>query len=202
MKLIKYSTLTEKQKKTLSTIVGFKNKTPTTYVKSIKGLGWEIMQGINQKKLSKNQKIVTISIENSLKDVLTFFDQNELVPFCPIDKPTGMEFNRYLVNKNINRRKYPRKKVTLNGDFFNIRTKHRGGFRTRDISLRGIKFTPKSSHDIVLGDNLMVNYVLRNSNKSNIIREIKTKYINEKLVGAEIITPPPLDPDLGFYLME
>ncbi|MCK5313347.1 MAG: PilZ domain-containing protein, partial [Desulfobacteraceae bacterium] len=174
----------------------------TTYVKSIKGLGWEIMQGINQKKLSKNQKIVTISIENSLKDVLTFFDQNELVPFCPIDKPTGMEFNRYLVNKNINRRKYPRKKVTLNGDFFNIRTKHRGGFRTRDISLRGIKFTPKSSHDIVLGDNLMVNYVLRNSNKSNIIREIKTKYINEKLVGAEIITPPPLDPDLGFYLME
>ena len=201
MKLIKYSTLTEKQTETLSALIGFKGNIPTTYAKSMNGLGWEIMQSKDHNKLSKNQKLVTISIEDSLKDVLIFFNKNRLIPFCPADRYKDLEVNRYLVKKNINRRKHPRKKVILNGDFFNIRTKHRGGFRTQDISLKGLKFKSKSNHDIVLGDILMVNYILKNPQKSNIIREIKTKYINEKQVGAEIINPPPLDPDLGFYLM-
>ena len=202
MKLIKYSKLSEKKRETLSTIIGFKGNIPTTYVKSVNLVGWEIMQSKDKNKLSKNQNIETVSIEESLQDVISFFKQNRLVAYCPFDKHKSQELEKFLIQKNKNRRKYPRKDVILNGNFFNKRTKHSGGFRTQDISLRGIKFNSKSKHDIVVGDNLMVFYILKNNQKSKIKREIKTRYINNKQIGGEIINPPPLDPDLGFYLME
>lgn len=202
MKLIKYSKLNEKQRETLSTIIGFKGNIPTTYVKSVNLVEWKIMQSKDKNKLSKNQIMETISIEESLQDVINFFKQNNLIAYCPVDKHKSQEPEKFLIKENKNRRKYPRKNVILNGNFFNKRTKHSGGFKTRDISLRGIKFNSKSKHDIVVGDNLMIFYILKNNQKSKIKREIKTIYINDKQVGGEIINPPPLDPDLGFYLME
>jgi PilZ domain-containing protein len=202
MKLIKYSTIPAKQKKILTTIIGFEDNIPTTYAKYVNSLGWEILQSEDKQKLSKKQKLITVSIENSLEDVLHFFKQTSLVPFCLADKHKDLHLDKYLVEKHINRRKHYRKKVALNGNFFNKRTKYGGGFRTQDISLRGLKFKSKSKHDIILGDTLMVDYVLKNAQKNKIIRDIKTVHIKEKQVGAEIINPPLLDPDLGFYLME
>ncbi|MCK5100421.1 MAG: PilZ domain-containing protein [Desulfobacteraceae bacterium] len=202
MRLIKYSKLTNEQKVMPSTIIGFKNNVPTTYAKNRSYLGWDIMQHRDRTRLSKNKSLITIRIKDSLKDVITFFHQNKLTPHCPIDKHVNIQLKKQLTEENKNRRRFPRKKVALNGEFFHSRTKRRGGFRTQDISFRGLKFTTKLKHNIGLGDTLMVNFVLKDVHKSRIIREIKTRHINERQIGAEIINPPPLDPDLGFYLME
>ena len=202
MKLVKYSTLTEKQKQALITIIGFKDNIPTTYAEKRDSLDWNIMQSKDSGRLAKKQNLITISIQDSLEDVITFFNKNSLTLYCPIDKNADSQLKNQLNERKKDRREQPRKKAILRGEFFNKRTRHSGRLCTVDISLHGVKFTSKLKHDIAVGDNLSINYTLNNNQRSKIEREIKAVYINEKQVGAEIINPPPLDPDLGFYLMQ
>jgi len=202
MKIAKLSTLTAKQKEALTTIIGLKNNIPTTYAERRDSLDWNVMQSKDNEKLSKTEQLITICIQDSLEDLITFFDQNKLAPYCPIDKETDEQLKKQLIEKKQERREHPRKNTILNGEFFNKRTRNRGRLRTLDISLHGLKFISKLKHDIVLGDILDVTFTLDNTQKSELARKIKAVYINKKQVGAEIINPPPLDPDLGFYLMQ
>ncbi len=202
MKLIKYSTLPENQAKILSTIIGFQNNIPTTYARKANSIKWEIMQNKDKKKLSSNNDLITIGIRKSLKGVVAFFNKNRIIPFCPINKLVSLELNKHLIKKKKDRRKYQRKKIALRGNFLKMYTKQNNNFKTDDISLGGIKFTSKKKHNIVVGDTLMVNFVLRNKNRDRIQREIKTIYVNENQIGGEMINPPRFDPTLGFYLMQ
>ncbi len=201
MKLVKYSTLPENQKKILSTIIGFQNNIPTTYARKANSIKWEIMQNKDKRKLSNNNDLITIGIRKSLKEVIACFNKNRLIPFCPINKLVCLELNKHLTTKNKDRRKHQRKKIALRGDFLKIHSKQNENFKTDDISLGGIKFTSKHEHSVIVGDTLMVNFVLRNKNKDRIQREIKTIYVNENQIGGEMINPPRFDPTLGFYLM-
>jgi hypothetical protein len=202
MKLIKYSTLTDKQKAAITTIIGLKNGIPTTYAEQREGLDWNIMQNKDNTRLSKKQKLITISIQDSLEEVIAFCNQNKLAPYCIIDKGINAQLKKELTERKKDRREHPRKKAILSGKFYNKRTKHRGRLYTMDISFKGCKFTYKSKHIIALGDTLEIIFALDNAQKTEITREVKAVYINEKQVGAEMINPPNLDPDLGFYLLQ
>lgn len=201
MKLIKCSTLTNQQKSTITTIIGLKDNIPTTYAEMRDSLDWNIMQSKNHGRLLKRQHLITISIQESLDDVLTFFAENSLEPYYLGDKNTNVLLKDELTVAKKEKREHIRKKTILNGKFLNTRTKRRGRFHTLDISFRGLKFTFESRHRIAQGDILMISFKLDNTQTTEITRKVRAVYINEKQVGAEMINPPPLDPDLGFYLM-
>ncbi len=201
MKLVKYSTLPENQRRILSTIIGFQNNIPTTYARKVNSIKWEIMQNKDKRKLSNNNDLISIGIRKTLKDVIAFCNKNRLTPFCPINKLACLELNKHLIKKNKNRRKHLRKKISLRGNFLKMYSKQNESFKTDDISLGGIKFTSKHQHSVIVGDTLMVSFVLKNKNRDRIQREIKTIYVNKNQIGGEMINPPRFDPTLGFYLM-
>ena len=123
MKIVRFSKLTAKQKEALTTIIGLKNNIPTTYAQRRDSLDWNVMQSQDNQKLSKTEQLITICIQDSLEDLVTYFNQNSLELYCPIDKDTDAQLKKQLFEKKQENREQQRKKAALNGEFFNRRTR-------------------------------------------------------------------------------
>ncbi len=202
MKFLQYSKLSPAQKKTISIVIGFKDKIPITFAKNRGSLGWDIMQHRDKSILSKNKDLLTITIKDSLKDVISYFNKHMLFPYFPVNNNIENQEKKKSSTTIKNRRKYPRKTINLSGFFLNTRTKLKSKLFTQNISVRGIQFKSKSKHQIMIGDILLVNFTLKNNKQSHITREVKAVHIDNKIIGGEIINPPPFEPELGFYLMQ
>jgi hypothetical protein len=70
-----------------------------------------------------------------------------------------------------------------------------------DISIGGISMQIIGKHLLKVGDKLRVEFELDNNKKTQILREVSIKSINDNNIGAEFTNTHDSDAALGFYLM-
>ena len=97
------------------------------------------------------------------------------------------------------RRQY-RKDVRLSGEYRIQGKKEKGEIIIRDLSLSGIKFESLRPNQILTDDILEVKFILDNTSKKEIRKEVKVIWVDNRIVGAQFIERKLYQKDLGFYL--
>ena len=101
----------------------------------------------------------------------------------------------------LERRQYYRKDVQLAGSFENAETGETGDLLIENLSLNGLGFTTLLNHRLARNDIIKVVFRLDDSRRSELIRLVRVRYINEHYVGCQFTDQKSYDGDLGFYLM-
>ena len=93
-----------------------------------------------------------------------------------------------------------RKNVRLSGEYGIKGKKEKGEIIVKDLSLSGIKFESFRPHQISTDDILEVKFMLDNTSKKEILKEVKVIWIDNRTVGAQFTERTLYRKDLGFYL--
>ena len=93
-----------------------------------------------------------------------------------------------------------RKNVRLSGEYSIKEKKEKGEIIIKDLSLSGIKFESFRPHQISTDDILEVKFILNNTSKKEIRKEVKVIWVDKRIVGAQFIERKLYQKDLGFYL--
>ncbi len=97
-------------------------------------------------------------------------------------------------------RKFFRKRVSLQGEFTNVKSGEKGEVVVDSISLEGIGFMAKSGHEIETGQMLTVNFNLDNKMGTPVERTIKVTSVRGNSIGA-MFFGSARNKTVGFYLM-
>jgi hypothetical protein len=72
----------------------------------------------------------------------------------------------------------------------------------KNISVDGIGLMTNDSHNIQIGDELLVKIIINRGGTDRLItRRVKVRNISGKYIGAEFFPEDKKDPEIGFYLM-
>lgn len=205
MKYVNLLNLDDDQKRKATRVLGVRDKRPIVYAKLFANNCWQIYQNQDGSPLNNNKKRIKLTSISGLNDLIKYFQDNDLIPYCPLfstnSEETITSFKKFNKTEIPSNRKYYRKKVQLSGTFINKRTECLGELWINDLSFQGILFTPIGLPDIRQGDMLTVEFHLDNFKQSKVKRMVKVKHITNKRMGGKFIKPPTMDSDLGFYLM-
>jgi len=97
-------------------------------------------------------------------------------------------------------RKYDRKKVWLNGEYFVQGRDEKGKIIIEDISAGGVRFASIKPHYISRNDTVELKFTLDNPMRTEIHKLVKIKWIIDRNVGVQYIDPKSLEKDLAYYL--
>ena len=99
-------------------------------------------------------------------------------------------------------RKYYRKNVQLNGDYFFQGKDEKGEILIEDISKTGIKFSTLNPHTFSKDDLVELKFTLDNPMRMKVRTRVKILWIIDRTVGAQFNDPKLLEQDLGSYLIK
>ena len=99
-------------------------------------------------------------------------------------------------------RKYYRKNVQLNGDYFFQGKDEKGEILIEDISKTGIKFATLNPHTFSKDDLVELKFTLDNPMRMKVRTRVKILWIIDRTVGARFNDPKLLEQDLGSYLIK
>ena len=99
-------------------------------------------------------------------------------------------------------RKYYRKNVQLNGDYFFQGKDEKGEILIEDISKTGIKFATLNPHTFSKDDLVELKFTLDNPMRMKVRTRVKILWIIDRTVGAQFNDPKLLEQDLGSYLIK
>ena len=99
-------------------------------------------------------------------------------------------------------RKYYRKNVQLNGDYFVQGKDEKGEILIEDISKTGIKFATLKPHNFAKDDLVELKFTLDNPMRMEVRTRVKILWIIDRNVGAQFNDPKLLEKDLGLYLIK
>jgi len=94
-----------------------------------------------------------------------------------------------------------RKKVSLMGEFIQLKTKSYGRMTVEGISSREIDLIISSEQRVQVNDFLDIKFHLDDPKKSLLERRVIVREVKNKYVTAEFHNPPPYSKSLGFYLL-
>ena len=97
-------------------------------------------------------------------------------------------------------RRYHRKMVRLNGEYFEQEKDEKGEVLIKDISMTGINFEALKPHNISKDDTVELKFTLDNPNKSELHTLVKIMWVNDLDVGGQFIDQSSLKQDLVLYL--
>lgn len=97
-------------------------------------------------------------------------------------------------------RKYYRKKVRLNGEYFFQDKGEKGEILVENISMSGIRFSTLKPNHMSKDDTVELKFSLDNPMRTEIQTFVIIKWIADRNVGAEYIDLNRFKKDLGFYL--
>ncbi len=92
------------------------------------------------------------------------------------------------------------KKVSLQGEFYLLKTHGSGSITVKELSMQRIGFQFSGRHKIKPEEILDVKFTLKNKNRSVIKRRVIVDMVKDGFVKGEFYNPPPYDTDLGFFL--
>ena len=125
-------------------------------------------------------------------DVTNFKNtQKKLIAKCPYGE---------VFRLTLEFRKYYRKQVRLNGEYFVQGRDEKGKIIIEDISAGGIRFASLKPHYISRNDTVELKFTLDNTMKTEIHKLVKIKWIIDRTVGVQFIDPKSLETDLKIYL--
>jgi c-di-GMP-binding flagellar brake protein YcgR len=102
---------------------------------------------------------------------------------------------------SLERRRFFRKGINLNGQCYYMNSDGTFfGVTVKDISRSGLKLMMNAEHNISIGENLKVTFILDDRPETKIHRNITVRAINGKYVGAQFPSSEHYD-KLGQYLM-
>lgn len=100
-------------------------------------------------------------------------------------------------------RKGQRKRSFFRGRYVKLpHGKERGRIRVRDVSIRGARFTIWNTHQLNVGDEIMIQFVLEDCRDAVIERTATVRWVKDMAIGCQFTDQRKLDPDLGFYVMD
>ncbi len=97
-------------------------------------------------------------------------------------------------------RKFFRKRVSLQGEFTNVRTGEKAEVVVDSISMEGLGFMAKTGHKIEPGQMLTVTFNLDNKMSTPVERTIKVTSVRGNSIGA-MFFGSARNKTVGFYLM-
>lgn len=97
-------------------------------------------------------------------------------------------------------RKFYRKRVSLQGEYTNVKSGEKGDVVVDNISLEGIGFMAGNGHGIEAGQLLTINFILDNKMNTPVERTIKITSVRGNSVGA-MFFGSARNKTVGFYLM-
>ena len=154
--------------------------------------------------------------ENKLMKKVYVDDTNQATIICPkcgfekkIDVTNFKNTQKKLIAKcpygevfrlTLEFRKYYRKQVRLNGEYFVQGRDEKGEIIIEDISASGIRFASLKPHYISRNDTVELKFTLDNPMRTEIHKLVKIIWIIDRNVGVQYIDPKSLEKDLGYYL--
>ncbi len=84
-----------------------------------------------------------------------------------------------------NTRKFYRKEVHLAGQYTKLPSDDPELLTIEDLSYTGVKFTTRFSHKLQVGDVLTIEFILDNKQHSRIVKTIRVKHVQGRVIGAE-----------------
>jgi predicted RNA-binding Zn-ribbon protein involved in translation (DUF1610 family) len=110
----------------------------------------------------------------------------------------------------IEKRRYYRKKTNLQGMYTHIVTNsyekiNKGVVTITDISRSGIMLRLNTKHNLKVGDKLLIDFELDNTNKTKISKKVTIKHIDGLKIGARFCKTGPSDAGdkaIGFYMLK
>jgi len=126
----------------------------------------------------------------------------DVTPYVSHDGPVKVRCScGYVFAFRIEKRKQYRKKVNLRGEYSRIEaTKEKGTMIVEDLSRTGLQFRTSLKTDIQLNEIIKTRFVLDNSQKSVVIKNVVVRRVEDCCIGAEFCDNRT-DKDLAFYLM-
>jgi c-di-GMP-binding flagellar brake protein YcgR len=100
----------------------------------------------------------------------------------------------------LERRRFFRKDIELSGMFYLGTDYMKLSVTIIDISRSGLKIKLNTSHSFQIGDEILVEFILDDAEKSVVSKKIIVKSINGAILGVEFKSPEHYD-KLGSYLM-
>ncbi len=70
----------------------------------------------------------------------------------------------------------------------------------RDLSRNGIGFTVAGIHNIQVGQNISIDFVLDNPKQTELKQQAVVRSVKKNLIGCEFRREQAFEKDLGFYL--
>jgi len=140
---------------------------------------------------------------NGLEDVLAYFLESGLKPFCMEPKSDAITISKSIQAKKdeVDRRRHKRKDVELPGEYKNSRTGNVRRIQVVNVSSNGLMFKTSDPNDLQLNDFLSFTFTLNNSQKTRVKRKVKVRHMKKNSIGVEFINPPVFDMDFDFYLL-
>ena len=96
-------------------------------------------------------------------------------------------------------RKFNRKDVHLPGRYTKSVADGPEMIILKDLSLTGLKFQTRLAHDIQVDDVLKVDFVLDNPQGSRIVKTVRVKYVQGRVIGAEFRDRQAYNTELTYY---
>ena len=97
-------------------------------------------------------------------------------------------------------RNFYRKELHLPGRYTKSDTDDLEMIIIEDLSFTGIRFKTRFSRDIQVDDVLRLDFVLDNSQGSRIVKTVRVKYVQGRVVGAEFRDRQAYSTELTYYL--
>jgi hypothetical protein len=96
-----------------------------------------------------------------------------------------------------------RKQGFFRGNYVKLpQGKEKGRIRVRDVSTGGAHFTTWNAHNLKVGDEILLQFVLEDHKGSEIERTAAVRWVKDMAIGCQFTDRRKLDPDLGFYVMD
>jgi hypothetical protein len=100
----------------------------------------------------------------------------------------------------IETRKFYRKYVNLQGYYAKVGNQNYGTMVVENLSMSGIGFRIKIKHYIKAGDRLTVRVVLDDKRKTEIVKDIVVRQVEDSFIGGEFCHMEAFYKELGWYL--
>lgn len=97
-------------------------------------------------------------------------------------------------------RRYHRKIVRLEGEYFVQEKDEKGEVLIKDISMIGINFETLKQHNISKDDIAELNFTLDTPYKTELHTLVKIMWVNDLNIGGQFIDPSGIKQDLVLYL--
>lgn len=101
---------------------------------------------------------------------------------------------------NLEFRQQHRKHTQLKGIYQILDDTGGGSAVIRDLSRNGIGFTVAGIHNIQVGQNISIDFVLDNPKQTELKKQAVVRSVNKNLIGCEFRREQAFEKDLGFYL--
>lgn len=99
-------------------------------------------------------------------------------------------------------RRAHRKSTNLRGQYSRLpacRNWH--DIQVKNVSMTGVGFTTLGPHNLVKGNEIRVKFTLDDANRSEIVKNVVVRVVNDNYLGCEFLERALYDKALGFYLM-